>query len=108
AIKGGNLLIFTSLVPSADVCEAGGYSWDYYIDALTGGQLSWPPFVDLTSNAGARKSTIGITPPGTIITEGKGRGSVFQGGSKGELDYYKANLGKNTAGRLSWREILSD
>lgn len=117
-VLGGNLLKFSSIIPSADICEAGGTSWDYYTNALTGGRLAWSPFVDLaamqafgtdlTAYASARKSNIGITPPGTILTEGQGRGTVFQGGSKGEMDYYKANLGQATAGRISWREILSD
>jgi len=116
-VLGGNLLKFTSTIPSADVCEAGGNSWDYYTDAITGGRLAWSPFVDLTgvrdfggtsAYASARKSRIGITPPGTVLTEGQGRGTVFQGGSTGEMDYYKANLGQAIAGRVSWREILTD
>ncbi len=116
-VLGGNLLKFTSTIPSADVCEAGGSSWDYYTDALTGGRLAWSPFTDLaglqtfggvSAYASARKSRIGITPPGTILTEGQGRGTVFQGGSTGDMDYYKANLGQATAGRISWREILND
>lgn len=115
--RAGSVLKFTSTVPSSDICDAGGYSWDYYIDPTTGGRLNWSAFVDLTGEqtfgavtgyASARKSTIGITPPGTLITEGQGRGMVFQGGSTGEMDYYKANLGQSTAGRVSWREILSD
>lgn len=116
-VRGGNVLKFTSTVPSSDACESGGYSWDYYIGALTGARLNWSAFVDLpgitafgdvSGYASARKSTIGITPPGTVLTEGMGRGTVFQGGSTGQLDYYKANLGQATAGRVSWREILGD
>jgi len=131
-VLGGNILKFSSIIPSADICDAGGTSWDYYTDALTGGRLAWSPFVDiagmqdfgsgLTAYASARKSNIGITPPGTILTEGQGRGTVFQGGSgggsgggegggggnEGGMGYYKANLGQATAGRISWREILND
>lgn len=116
-VLGGNLLKFVSAIPSADVCESGGTSWDYYIDALTGGRLTWSPYVELpglatfggtSAYASARKSAIGITPPGTVLTEGAGRGTVFEGGSTGEMDYYKANLGQATAGRISWREILND
>lgn len=116
-IRGGNILKFVTTVPSSDICAAGGYSWEYYISALTGGRLSYSPFMDLQSlqsfggvsaHASGRKSTVGITPPGTVLTEGQGRGSVFTGGSTGEMDYYKVNLGQATAGRVSWREILGD
>lgn len=116
-VRGGNILKFVTTVPSSDVCAAGGYSWEYYIDALTGGRLSYSPFMDLQATqdfggtnayASGRKSSVGITPPGTILTEGQGRGSVFSGGSTGEMDYYKVNLGQATAGRVSWREILGD
>jgi len=116
-VRGGNIVKFTSVIPSADVCESGGYSWDYYIDALTGARLTWSAFMDLvgvqdfggtSAFASARKSTVGITPPGTVLTEGQGRGTVFQGGSTGEMDYYRANLGQATAGRVSWRELLGD
>jgi len=116
-VLGGNLLKFSSVIPSADVCESGGTSWDYYVDALTGRRLSWSVFSEFaalqdfggtSAYASARKSAIGITPPGTVLTEGQGRGTVFEGGSTGEMDYYKANLGQATAGRISWREILTD
>lgn len=116
-VLGGNLLKFVSTIPSSDICAYGGDSWDYYTDALSGGRLTWSPFVDfsgvhdfggVSAYASARKSSVGITPQGTIITEGQGRGTVFQGGSTGRMDYYKANLGPATAGRVSWREILSD
>lgn len=116
-VRGGNILKFVTTVPSSDICAAGGYSWEYYINALTGGRLTYSPFMDLqstqsfggvTAYASGRKSTVGITPPGTVLTEGQGRGSVFTGGSTGEMDYYKVNLGQATAGRVSWREILGD
>ncbi|MBK9445845.1 MAG: hypothetical protein IPO00_07015 [Betaproteobacteria bacterium] len=120
-VRGGNVLKFTSTIPESDICAAGGYGWDYYLDALSGGALPFNPFTDYGAtsnftfsngttgtNPAGRKSTIGIVAPGTIITEGQGRGTVFQGGSTGEMDYYKANLGQGTAGRLSWRELMTD
>lgn len=116
-VRGGNVLKLTSLVPSEDVCEAGGYSWEYYVDALTGGRLAWSVFMDLSGiqtfgttsgYASARRSTIGIAPPSTVLTEGKGRGTAFESGSSGEMGYYKVNLGQATAGRVAWREILGD
>lgn len=112
----GSLFYFTSMVPSSDICSYGGYSWDNFVDALTGARLSYSPFDglpqqnfgSLTAYASGRKSTVGITPTGTIITEGKGRGTMYQGGSTGEIDKYKVSLGSSLAGRISWREILGD
>lgn len=112
AIAGTNVLMFSSTIPLSDICEGGGTSWDYYVDALTGGRLSWSPFVDLPgvqefgetkAYGSARKSNIGITPSGTIVSDTK-----FQVGSKGELDQYRVNLNGATASRLSWKEILND
>jgi type IV pilus assembly protein PilY1 len=116
-VRGSNILRITSTVPSTDICEAGGYSWEYFVDALTGSRLAWSVFSDVTTlqdfggtsaYASARKSTTGITPPGVIITEGKGRGTEFNCGSSGNCEASKLILGTGTSGRLSWREILSD
>ncbi|MBI3140946.1 MAG: fimbrial assembly protein [Rhodocyclales bacterium] len=112
----GSLLYFPSLVPATDMCSYGGYSWDNFVDALTGARLSFSPFDglaqqnfgDVTGFAGGRKSKVGITPTGTIITQGKGRGTLYEGGSTGEVDKFKVSFGASLAGRLSWREILND
>lgn len=37
-------IIFTTLVPSADLCAAGGDSWLMELDALTGARLLFSPF----------------------------------------------------------------
>jgi type IV pilus assembly protein PilY1 len=116
----GSVLAFTSTVPTSDRCGYGGWSWDYYVDALTGARLEYSAFLgipSLTYGAGddaqrgyasARKSPVGITPPGTVITQGKGRGKDIICGSTGECDEYDVKLGQSLAGRVSWREILSD
>lgn len=112
----GSVLSFTSTIPSADVCEAGGTSWDYFVDSLTGGNLGYSAFLGIdvmsfggtTAFASSRQSNVGITPPGTIITEGQGVGTDIQSGSTGNTDKYKIDLKKNLASRLSWREILND
>ena len=57
--------------------------------------------------ASARKSTTGITPPGVIITNPKGPDVEFDFGSAGQT-IVKKDLGKGKAGRLGWRELLTD
>jgi len=44
AVVRGDRVIFTSLIPSADPCAAGGNSWLYEVDALSGGRLSYAVF----------------------------------------------------------------
>ena len=113
----GSVFAFTSTIPSADICSYGGGSWDYFVDAVTGGNLGYSPFVGIApttfgsaSNAyaSARQSKVGITPTGTLITQGKGSGTIIESGSTGNTDKFDINLGKNISGRVSWREILSD
>lgn len=117
SILGGKILRVNTVVPSSDICEAGGYSWEYFVDALTGGRLSWSVYSSIpglqnfgTTNAyaSARRSTTGITPPGVIITSGSSGGSAVQYacGSNG-CSVVPMNL-QGSAGRLSWREILTD
>ncbi|MBC7501974.1 MAG: hypothetical protein H7315_16000 [Herminiimonas sp.] len=114
----GKAFGFTSTIPSGDICDYGGSSWDYFVDALTGGALGYSPFLGVpaatytgsttSAYASARKSEVGITPTGTLITQGKGRGTNIECGSTGNCDSYEVDLGKNVAGRMSWREILGD
>lgn len=116
-IRGGTILRAVSVVPSNDICEAGGYSWEYFVNVLTGGQLDWSVYVDVaglqtfgstSGYASARKSTTGITPPGVIITNPKkGKDVEFDFGSSGQTIVGK-DLGQAKAGRLGWREILTD
>jgi len=37
-------IIFTTLIPSTDACEAGGRNWLMLLDAATGGMISTPQF----------------------------------------------------------------
>ncbi len=37
-------IIFTTLIPSIDPCEAGGRNWLMLLDAETGGMMSKPQF----------------------------------------------------------------
>jgi len=116
-VRGANVLRVTSTVPSTDICASGGNSWEYFVNALTGARLTWSPYVDAaglldfggtSAFASGRRSNSGITPPGVLITKGKGRVSGITCGSAGGCEGEELNLGDATAGRLSWREILSD
>jgi len=115
-IRGGSILRVNSVVPSNDICSAGGYSWEYFVDLLTGGRLSWSAYTAVaglqnfggtSAFASARKSTTGITPPGVIITNPGGDDVEYDFGSSGQTIVSK-NLGKAKAGRIGWREILTD
>lgn len=115
-IRGGSVLRVVSTVPSDDICSGGGYSWEYFVDVLSGGRLNWSVYTaipDLQSFGGtsayasARKSTTGITPPGVIVTNPSGDDVEYDFGSTGQTIVSK-NLGKAKAGRLGWREILGD
>ena len=115
-IRGGTILRVVSTVPSNDICAAGGYSWEYFVDVFNGGRLDWSAYPDVSglqnfggtnAFASARKSTTGITPPGVIITNPKGPDVEFDFGSAGQT-IVKKDLGKGKAGRLGWREILTD
>jgi type IV pilus assembly protein PilY1 len=44
ALVRGDRVIFTSLIPSADACAAGGTSWLYEVDIMNGGRLSYSVF----------------------------------------------------------------
>ncbi|MFZ2267189.1 MAG: PilC/PilY family type IV pilus protein [Azonexus sp.] len=118
-ILGGTILRVSSIVPSSDICDAGGYSWEYFVDALTGGRLSWSVYSSIggTLNFGgveayasARKSTTGITPPGVIITNPSagGKSVEFSFGTQGGGRKTDIDTGKAGHGRLSWRELMTD
>jgi type IV pilus assembly protein PilY1 len=118
-------LIFTTVLPSGDVCSAGGTSWLMEIDALSGSRLSASPFdlnrdrsfdvndfVPLDPNdpdselvpvSGIKSNQI-ITGPG-IVTDSDDRIEYkFASGSNGTIDRFIENAG-NQRGRQSWREI---
>ena len=120
-IRGGSVLRFNTVVPSSDICEAGGTSWEYFVNALTGARLDWSVF----SNSGAllsfggtygnayasgRQSTTGITPPGAIVGGGTpgSDGVEFSCGSTGKCESFKVKPGYGAQGRLSWRELMTD
>ena len=85
-ITRGTRVIFTTLIPSTAVCDAGGTSWLMEIDAINGARLTESPFdvngdgrftsADMlnfgatgTTYVSGRSSTIGITPYPTVIAD---------------------------------------
>lgn len=122
SLKGSDVLTFTTITPSGDICAAGGDTDDYYGDALSGGRLQWSVFSDISDpmdfggvNAYASgKRRTGIQPPGVILNIGHGQAinqrspnsSSGSGSGSGSTD--RLDLGTNAAGRISWREILTD
>jgi len=111
----GKLLNVVTIIPSTDVCDYGGSSWDFFLDPLSGARPLSPVFKDVAKIAigdgvnafpSRRQSTVGITPSGTVITSGSGTAIVYKGGSSGEMENFGINL--QGFGRLSWRELISD
>jgi type IV pilus assembly protein PilY1 len=93
----GSILYFPSAIPSGDVCAFGGTAWDYFLDAVTGGSLTFSPFVGVgkintgdtsvpMAFASSRESRVGLSPTGTIIGTGRGSGLLFKTGTGGPPD----------------------
>jgi type IV pilus assembly protein PilY1 len=91
----GSILYFPTAIPSGDVCAFGGTSWDYFLDAVTGGSLTFSPFLGVNkintgdvsvpmAFASSRESRVGLSPTGTIIGTGRGSGLLFKTGTGGD------------------------
>lgn len=116
-------IIFTTLIPSGDACDAGGSSWLMEMDALTGGRPDTPVF-DLNDDGtftdsdsvdhdndpntpklppSGRRSRVGIIQTPAIISAGAVEYKVT-GGSTGGIESIteKGSLHK---GRNSWRQL---
>ena len=125
-LLGSNLLNVPTIIPSNDICDYGGTSWDYMLSPLTGARLDYDVFTNVprivisTSSsipASRRQSTVGISPTGTTVTIGRGAGVVYKGGSGGgggggsgssTTEVYGITLQFGLGRRLSWRELETD
>ena len=115
-------IIFTTLIPSADACAAGGTSWLMEMDAVSGARLAYSPFdldgdgsfadetVTVTDNnetkqlpVGGRKSKIGITKTPAIVYEPGKEHKVFSG-STGQLESV-SEMPDTVLGRQSWTQL---
>lgn len=117
-LRGGRI-IFTTLIPSPDPCEAGGSSWLMELDSFSGGRFPHPVLdvngdghVDdgdlVNSNAGplppsGRRSEVGITEIPSIL-EGEEIEHKISSGTSGGIE----SVGERRAtpsGRQSWRQL---
>lgn len=112
-------LMFTSAIPSEDLCSPGGRGYLNAINAFTGARLS-NGFFDVNNNGDFTDDT--VTDPTTgepvfisSIDLGVGMPSdptvigdqAFVNGSDGKLAQIPINTGSTVyRGRLSWREIV--
>ncbi len=123
-------IIFTTLIPSPDLCSFGGTSWLMELDAVNGARLDTSP-IDVNdsntvnnedviyttdsngdgtidsdddgSSISGVQSTIGIIKTPGVISSGD-REFKYLSGSSGEIEAItESNNGVN--GRLSWREL---
>ncbi|WP_188396437.1 pilus assembly protein [Oxalicibacterium flavum] len=111
-------LIFTTIVPSENVCTSGGGSWLMELDAVTGGALDSSPldvnrdgvindadrllYNDTLNVVGGRKLN-GLVPFPTIIKGQEGQEhKIFSGP---DLESVR-EADSSSSGRLSWREIM--
>lgn len=117
-------VIFTTMTPSASVCDFGGNSWIMEVDAATGGAPQMSPFdtnndgtftdddsltVTVSGNpvkkkVGGMKSSAGITgTPAVMLSADKSKEVKVTSGSQG-LSTVIENPG-TSGGRQNWRQL---
>jgi type IV pilus assembly protein PilY1 len=125
ALVRGDRVIFTSLIPSSDACSAGGTSWLYEVNTLSGSRLSYAvfdinndgkfdsnDFVTITINgeqvavpASGLDPDIGIINTPTVLTDpvsGNER-KIFTGSSGQIISVPEA--GSINRGRQNWEQV---
>jgi type IV pilus assembly protein PilY1 len=121
-------LIFTTLIPNANLCSSGGNSWLFEINASSGGRLPYSVFDlngDNTFNsqdyvkvtnpntgkdtyvpASGMKSKNGLLSQPAILSNCKGANCLYLQGSNGKKPSpLLSNGGPGTNGRQSWRQL---
>jgi type IV pilus assembly protein PilY1 len=133
-IRAGRIL-FTTLIPSPDPCEAGGTGWFMALDAMTGARTARPQF-DLNNDtafddgdkidgeivSGVRSGMGFIQRPGLLSDNPRNRDLVISSGSQGgnpcgpqgqrngaadgdDCDPLSSQFGPFERGRQSWRQL---
>ena len=117
-VRGGRL-VFTTLIPSEEPCDAGGESWLMEVDALEGARLARSPF-DLTGDGefteddmveidgelvavSGKQSEVGIIRTPGIVQAGS-REYKYIAGSTGEVAEVRER-GRDEDGRQSWQQV---
>ncbi len=109
----GKQVLFSTLIPSTDVCENGGTSWTMLIDAMTGGRTTLSAFdvngdgkfgsSDVAGSNGdqvnGKKSNTGIQTNPTVSGD-----ISYNSNTNGTITTNRINTGYAT-GRVSWRQI---
>lgn len=110
-------LIFTTAIPSTDVCENGGTSWLMEFDSLTGGPLTTSPFdvngdgkfdasdlINKTDIVTGTKQGNGINTAPAVIEGPKDEKKISPGSNGGISEVNESSSIRR--GRLTWRQIL--
>lgn len=114
-------VIFTTTIPNTASCSFGGSSWLMELDAMTGGQLSSPPF-DVNGDGAINSGDTVIlngkpVPPGGVLMTGIVSAPAVQTSANGkgpERKYFntssgsvatKTEAGGGLSGRVSWQQI---
>lgn len=98
-------IVFSTNVPTSDVCEAGGYSWIYYLDYKTGIYTS-----TALNNAVATKITGSLVVGNTVYKTQTGKvvnAYITSSALSGTMDVPPPSS-SSTAQRVQWRELLDD
>ncbi|MGM0413162.1 MAG: PilC/PilY family type IV pilus protein [Pseudomonadota bacterium] len=124
-LRGGRV-VFTTRIPSGDVCGYGGTGWLMELDAVSGARLNRTPF-DVSGDgkvdgddqvadpdggddkvaASGRRSESGMpTMPQILDTGEEGAGEVkFTAGTSGEVETIEEERPPGSVGRQSWRRL---
>lgn len=120
-------VIFTTIIPSTDVCSAGGSSWLMEINQSTGGRLDYSVFdlnndnlftgSDMRSDGSVdryvsgKKGNVGITKAPAWLSAGERAYKIQSGtdtsGATGGVQVTK-NKGGATRPRTGWRQLFPE
>jgi type IV pilus assembly protein PilY1 len=95
-------VIFTTLIPDADICAYGGKSWLMEMDAVTGKMLNYPP-LDLDIS-GLQSNSI-TTRPAVLTDQPGGIERKVMPTTSGGIEIKGENPGPGALNRQSWRQV---
>ncbi len=96
-------IVFSTNVPDASACNAGGYSWLYYLDYRTGSYVNTSP-----DGIGARKVANALSTRATVVQLGN-KAEALVRDSKGNTNLFDVPLSSDSvsARRVNWRELIT-